>query len=59
MNKILINAARHIEAVHDIEIDEKHPKLDSIVRKHVFELETSTLIDYWKAYLKGIDDRDN
>ena len=55
MNKILINAARYIEAIHDIKVDEKHPRLDSIIRKYVLEFETPELINYWKAYLADID----
>ena len=55
MNKILINAARYIEAMHDIKIDENDPRLDSIIRKYVLEIETPELINYWKAYLADID----
>ena len=55
MNKILINAARYIEAMHAISVDENDPKLDSIIRKYVLELETPELINYWKAYLADID----
>ena len=55
VNKILINAARYLDAMHDIKIDEDHPRLDSIIRKHVLELETPQLIKYWKDYLADID----
>ena len=55
MNKILINAARYIEAMHEIKIDENDPRLDSIIRKYVLEIETPELINYWKAYLADID----
>ena len=55
VNKILISAARYIEAMHAISVDENDPKLDSIIRKYVLELETPELINYWKAYLADID----
>lgn len=55
VNKILINAARYLDAMHDIKIDENNPRLDSIIRKHVLELETPQLINYWKDYLADID----
>ena len=55
MNKILISAARYIEAMYDISVDENDPKLDSIIRKYVLELENPELINYWKTYLADID----
>ena len=55
MNKHLLNAARYLNAIHDIAIDENHPKLEALVRKCVLQIESKTLNNYWKAYLKDTD----
>ena len=55
MNKNLVNAARYLNAIHDVHIDEDHPKLEAFVRNQMLQMESQTLTGYWKAYLKDID----
>ena len=54
MNKHLINAVRYLDAVHDIQIDEEHPKLAKLLEKHVQRLGSKTLDNYWRLYLIDI-----
>lgn len=54
VNKHLTNAARYLDAVHDIQIDEHHPKLAKVVEKYVSELKSETLDKYWNLYLQDI-----
>ncbi|MGH1428699.1 MAG: hypothetical protein ACRBEE_12220 [Arenicella sp.] len=54
-NPHLLNAARYIDAIHDIPVDENHPNLISIVEKLVEELESTQLMDYWRAYQQEIN----
>ena len=55
MNKNLLNAARYLNAMHDVSIDENHPKLEALVRKYLLQIESKTLNNYWKEYLKDTD----
>ena len=50
VNPHLRNAARYIDAMYDVFVDENHPNLSSIIEKLVGELESPRLLDYWRAY---------
>ena len=55
MNKHLINAARYLDAVHNVSVDEESTELDKIINKYRTELNSETLNQYWVSYLKDIN----
>ena len=55
MNKHLINAARYLDAVHGIEVDESNPNLETIINNHRAKLKSEALDKYWVEYLKDIN----
>ncbi len=54
-SKSLVNAARYIDAVYDIQIDENHPNLDQIIQKAMSALNSPEIEKYWYAYQLEID----
>ena len=55
MNKHLINAARYIDAIHNISVDESSLELDKIIDKHRVELNSQRINQYWDLYLKDMN----
>ena len=49
-NKHLINAARYIHAVHDIDINEQFFNLDEVIEKAMRALDCPEVEKYWHAY---------
>ena len=54
-NKSLVNAARYIDAIYDVQIDENHPNLDQIILKAMQVLNSPEVEKYWYAYQLEID----
>ena len=52
-SKHLVHAARYLEAVHDIKIDEKHPKLHNLIQAQLKKVNSKQLDKYWSKYLEA------
>ena len=50
INSHLLNAARYIEAVHDIPVDETDVQLEGIIQHFAENLQCTQVVKYWRDY---------
>ena len=50
-SKLLVHAARYLDAVHDVQIDENSENLHSLIKEQVKKINSKQLHKYWNEYI--------